>query len=807
MSLLTVTILDEVSINIHGLRSNDLNFFVEKYSLFAANYFFSPKFKMGRWDGKIKHFDKSGNTFLYLLPEILSEAVKMGYKVKVIDKRDSPFYEPQPIDENLFIEHLHPDTGNPITLRDYQVNAVNALITEGNGICLSCTGSGKAQSINSKVLTPSGWRTMGSLVPGDLVITPMGKVSKIIDTFPQGKKQLYKISFDDNSSTLCCSEHLWEVTIKHLQTDKEDVVSLLTTELIETFLRSNNSQDTKLTINMVNPIDMKLYTPKIPSYIVGSIAVFYDVENNNFNSIPYNVGNKLIDLYNQRDISLSLQENGSYTIDNILDDFINVLSNVELLSLSDKLDLIRGVLEIKGLKQVDGTILVILQRSNIADYIAACIRSIGGWVNIVETNTTKKLYIRLKDVNNFLTVDNYTVLDSTKVYRTITKVEFDSIDEAQCILIDDPDHLYITDDYIVTHNTLICAAICTAYTPFNIKTITIVPDQNLTMQTIRTYDSVGLDVGEYSGRRKTLEHQHIVSTWQSLQYNTMLMNSFDLVIVDECHQLKGPIIRSIVCDHASRTPYRFGVTGTLPKEPIDELAVKLAVGQVRCEIKASDLIARNILAKLDIECIQLLEDLTNEYEDYKNELKPTETPVSYIIFKNKYFPEYAAEKSWLEHNERRIQWIADKIMDERDHRGNVLCFINSIPMSRKIANYIPDVIVVNGQDVANPKARQVLYDRFEKENGIIMLATPKIAGTGLSINRIFTLISVDLGKSFVKTIQAIGRGLRTSQDKKDIRFVDISSDFKFGKQHLKTRTDYYTEASYPYIIKKVKYIS
>ncbi len=491
-----VNILDEVNVSVTNLKGEHNKHFVDKYALFAANYFFNPKFKMGRWDGKIQHFSKAGRTFLYLLPEILRELAKMGYKIELKDLRTANLVQPQNITEDIFSDYFHPDTGQPIILRDYQVNAVNKLLFDGNGICLACTGSGK---------------------------------------------------------------------------------------------------------------------------------------------------------------------------------------------------------------------------------------------------------------------------------------------------------------------TLSCAALLTAYTPYNLKTITIVPDQNLIIQTIKTYNLVGLDCGEYSGTRKTLDHQHIVSTWQALQYNTYLMNSFDLVIVDEAHGLTGPVVRSIVCDHAVHMPYRFGFTGTLPKEPIDELSVKIAVGQVKYNIEAKTLIERGILAKLDIECVQLIENVQEEYEQYLSELTHTQLQESYAKFKAGYFPEYSAEKSWLQHNDDRIQWIADRIMLEHKQYGNVLCFIGSIPMSRKIASLIPGAIIVNGEDVKNPKKRQKFYDLFETNDDVIMLATPNIAGTGLSINRIFVLMAVDLGKSFVRVIQAIGRGLRTSHDKKSVRFVDISSDFKFGKQHLTTRLKYYKDASYPYTIKKITY--
>jgi superfamily II DNA or RNA helicase len=87
-----------------------------------------------------------------------------------------------------------------------------------------------------------------------------------------------------------------------------------------------------------------------------------------------------------------------------------------------------------------------------------------------------------------------------------------------------------------------------------------------------------------------------------------------------------------------------------------------------------------------------------------------------------------------------------------------------------------------------------------------VIATVHVAGVGLSIDRIFHLILVDLGKSFVRVIQAIGRGLRTSDDKKHVDVVDVCSNLKYGKDHAAKRVKYYKEANYPHTKTKLSYI-
>lgn len=352
--------------------------------------------------------------------------------------------------------------------------------------------------------------------------------------------------------------------------------------------------------------------------------------------------------------------------------------------------------------------------------------------------------------------------------------------------------------------TLMCAALCQIYGKHGIRSLTIVPNRDLIRQTKQTYIHFGLNTGEYSGEEKNLNHQHIVSTWQALKNTPEIIQTFQMVIVDECHGLKGNVLSTILTDHAATIPYRFGFTGTLPKEHSDALAVHTAVGLVRYQVGASVLIDKGILAKLHIDVIRLEENLKPQYDEYLEEC--IGEPPSYAEFKTEYFPDFAAEKSFLQHNEDRLDWIAEFIEVKRDlKKGNVLCLVDNIPFGRKLASLIDGAIFVNGQDMKKSKDRKQVYDMFADSDNLVVIATVHIAGTGIDIHRIFNLIYVDIGKSFTRVIQAIGRGLRTASDKDRVLVTDITSDFKYSKRHSQTRVKYYKEQQYPYKIHKVKY--
>jgi superfamily II DNA or RNA helicase len=101
--------------------------------------------------------------------------------------------------------------------------------------------------------------------------------------------------------------------------------------------------------------------------------------------------------------------------------------------------------------------------------------------------------------------------------------------------------------------------------------------------------------------------------------------------------------------------------------------------------------------------------------------------------------------------------------------------------------------------------RQEEYDEIATSTGKIIVATYGVAAVGINIPRIFNLVLVEPGKSFVRVIQSIGRGIRKAEDKDHVEIWDITSTCKFAKRHLTSRKKFYTEAKYPFSIEKVEW--
>ena len=87
----------------------------------------------------------------------------------------------------------------------------------------------------------------------------------------------------------------------------------------------------------------------------------------------------------------------------------------------------------------------------------------------------------------------------------------------------------------------------------------------------------------------------------------------------------------------------------------------------------------------------------------------------------------------------------------------------------------------------------------------IVVATYGVAAVGINIPRIFNMVLLEPGKSFVRVIQSIGRGVRKASDKDHVEIWDIASTAKYSKRHLRERKKFYKEAEFPYTIEKVDY--
>lgn len=381
-----------------------------------------------------------------------------------------------------------------------------------------------------------------------------------------------------------------------------------------------------------------------------------------------------------------------------------------------------------------------------------------------------------------LSIGNY-VEHISGVAKKVKSITIGEVGDVYDISIEDSSHIYSTSNGILHHNTSICASICDIYGSSGYRILIIVPSSDLVDQTHKTLKMFGLNAGIYSGDLKQNGgFDHIVATWQALQYNPFMVSttslpdsngnrtSFDGFITDEVQGMKSEVLSTLSSDYGKHLPFRFGITGTLPKPADEEMSILSSLGDILFRITTKWLIDNGYLADLEIEMIVTQEG------------------------KKESFPDYASEKSWVSKNNDRLSLIAHDIINHTKVYGNTFVLVDSIEQGKILESLIPDSVFMWGD--TKKGIRQSKYADFDTMNGLTVIANMPIASTGISIDRIFCLCLIDSGKSFVRTIQSIGRGLRLAHDKKIVFIKDYSSSLKYGSKHRKERLKWYDEQEY-----------
>ena len=318
------------------------------------------------------------------------------------------------------------------------------------------------------------------------------------------------------------------------------------------------------------------------------------------------------------------------------------------------------------------------------------------------------------------------------------------------------------------------------------RTMVIVPNKSLVVQTEEDYKNLGLDVGVYFGDRKELNRTHTICTWQSL--NVLDKKSYDndtlsladfcagvcAIIVDEVHQAKAEVLTKLLTQNFNHCAIRWGLTGTVPKEQWEFQGILASIGPVINQVSAHDLQEKGVLAQLNINILQ-----TNEIEVFRS---------------------FAEEYTFLVTDDSRLTWMANKIKD-LSLSGNTLVLINRIDTGKKLIERIPEAVFVSGGMKLDERKEE--YDEIKTSDGKIIVATYGVAAVGINIPRIFNLVLLEPGKSFVRVIQSIGRGIRKAEDKDHVMIWDITSACKYSKRHLTERKKYYKDAKYPFTVTKV----
>lgn len=364
-----------------------------------------------------------------------------------------------------------------------------------NGYLLSADpGTGKAQPLDAPIRVPGGWSTMGDMAVGTKVIAKDGTVSEVTGVFPQGEKLIYRVTFADGRTTECCGEHLWKVRWRgNGRLQSQDVVD---TKTMADHL--SRGDDHRFHIPLIDPEDRPEREYPIDPYVLGVlIGDGHLCEGKVHVSTPDQFIVEELERAIPSELTVGHISNYDYRVKAVSGHSNSYLYAIRALGLAEKrsvdkfippdyldgsaaqrLALLQGLMDTDGTADQSACTSYSTSSEQLARDVQRLVWSLGGIASIssriphytykgkrMEGKRAYRVWIRYRKPSDLfrlkrkreLTKDNGQYVSNLML--KITSIEPIGMKEAQCIMVDHPEHLYVTSDYIVTHNTIMGLAV------------------------------------------------------------------------------------------------------------------------------------------------------------------------------------------------------------------------------------------------------------------------------------------------------------------------------------------------------------
>ena len=375
-------------------------------------------------------------------------------------------------------------------------------------LVIGTTGAGKALPLDGKVHTPTGWRRMGELKVGDRVTTPDGRSAAILGYYPQGEVEICRITFADGRTVEACPEHLWEVHHKHWNGKYRPGESrsglakprVLQTKDIEELLASNKGT---FSVRLSEPVEKPAQELALDPYLLGAMLGDGSISGRSFTfstrddflkdkmrSLFDEIGMDLVqyDSNVEGDLNVTVRQHPGpqpAAFRAALRDLglEGTLSHEKFIpdaykngSIAQRWGVIQGLMDTDGtLDSRHGALSFTTSSEQLAKDMQEIIWSLGGIATIKERQKSftgrdgekrigriayhlqirhprREMFFSLPRKLEILSRRPYQYADSLKlkivsVERAVRRAE------AACILIDHPEHLFVAENYVATHNT------------------------------------------------------------------------------------------------------------------------------------------------------------------------------------------------------------------------------------------------------------------------------------------------------------------------------------------------------------------
>lgn len=296
----------------------------------------------------------------------------------------------------------------------------------------------------------------------------------------------------------------------------------------------------------------------------------------------------------------------------------------------------------------------------------------------------------------------------------------------------------------------------------------------------------------YAGFDKRISNPLVISTWQSLQdFPPKYFSPFDFIIGDEAHTFKAKSL-SYIMNNMNNARFRVGMTGTVKDTQVNLLSIEGHFGPTYKAISTKELMDRGQIAQLQIKCLVL------SHPEHAR--------------KKAFDMDYQQEVDFIVSNLTRNEYVTDLALSMEK---NTLVLFNYV---EKHGQIIHDLIQekAQGRKVffvhggVDAEDRETIRHLTEQENDVIIVASLGTFSTGVNIKNLHNVIFAHIGKSKIKILQSIGRGLRLSENKTNAVIYDLVDDLRykdkinFSMKHYVERVKIYNEEKFKISNSKVE---
>lgn len=352
-------------------------------------------------------------------------------------------------------------------------------------------GLGKALALDTKVFTPNGYKLMKDIQVGDYVFSRSGKPTKVTAVYNHSNVEMYRITFSDDVQIECCKDHLWQIHDQHgvkvvdtkWFTEKNQFGKIRKDNLF-----SVGSGSYMYWIDRCDPVQFEHQNVPINPYVLGALLGDGGFTSNSIsftttdNEMVHNISERLRDGYrlnsskSMSDIDYNIVgvKGKTNTIKQDLSrlGLLGTTSHTKFIpdiykynSIAVRTEVLQGLIDTDGYATKDNLLQFATVAKQLCEDVRFLVESLGGIVSYSErdcgyggkiTGRCYMLTIKFDRPQLYCTLTRKKSLLKDRHFKTrrnIVAVERIENADAKCITVDNDEHLYLIDHFVVTHNT------------------------------------------------------------------------------------------------------------------------------------------------------------------------------------------------------------------------------------------------------------------------------------------------------------------------------------------------------------------